>query len=335
METEQEKKQEDVVWENIDLLYKKLEQGKATKEDIEKINTISAIIYNTTAKNKKQKSSRPNLSELQQKDMTFFRQKLGLETLTFPQKERYNPWSHIKYIGTGIAASILLAIGIFSFLTQTNTVAKNSNIYCLQDTLIHLPDGTDIQLAMGSRLTVAEDYGKKERRVILTGEAFFEVAKDAERSFIVQTANMNAIVHGTSFNVVAYEGMTNSMLDVRTGCVELTDSQRSFGKLLSGDCASYNYQTQEVSLSKIDPEDVGAWKDGLFILKNASVDELIVKIRYRYGYDLAIKDECIPNDACINYSSYSESNIESIIQSICDVYGTKSKMDGPGIIIYR
>ncbi len=68
--------------------------------------------------------------------------------------------------------------------------------------------------------------------------------------------------------------------------------------------------------------------------ENVSVDELIVRIQLRYGYELIIKEGSIPSDASINYSSYSESGIKSIIQSICDVYGTKSEIDGSRIIIY-
>ncbi|MDR1730430.1 MAG: FecR domain-containing protein [Prevotellaceae bacterium] len=339
MEIGQEEEQEKLIWENIDLLFEKLEQGEATEEDIEKINIISTIIYGATAKNRKRKLSRSNLTGLLLKDLTFFRRESGLEAVAFPQQERYSRLRLIKYAGMGIAASILLAVGFFSFLMthpmQTEITAKNNDIHCLQDTMIRLPDGTDIRLAAGSRLAIAEDYGKRERRVTLTGEAFFEVAKDAKRSFIVQTANMNAVVHGTSFNMVAYEGMASGVLAVRTGCVELTDKQRSFGKLLSGDRASYNYEMKKVSFSKVEPENVGAWKDGLFILENVSVDELIVRIRFRYGYELIIKEGSIPNDASINYSSYSESGIQSVIQSICEVYDTKSEADGSRITIYR
>ncbi len=85
MKIEQERKQEELIWENIDLLYQKLEQGEATEEDIEKTGTISAIIYNVAARNRKRKLSQSNLSGLLRKDMTFFHQELKLETVDFSQ----------------------------------------------------------------------------------------------------------------------------------------------------------------------------------------------------------------------------------------------------------
>jgi transmembrane sensor len=67
-----------------------------------------------------------------------------------------------------------------------------------------LPDGTIARLKTGSSLRLAEGFGQAERRVILVGEAYFEVAKDAQRPFRVIAGDVTTTAIGTAFNVRAY-----------------------------------------------------------------------------------------------------------------------------------
>ena len=69
---------------------------------------------------------------------------------------------------------------------------------------ITLPDGTKAWLNAGTELTYNEDYGQKKRTLFLTGEAFFDVAKDKEHPFIVNTSDLIIQALGTQFNVKAY-----------------------------------------------------------------------------------------------------------------------------------
>lgn len=337
MKNDQEKK----IWENIDLLYKRLEEGEATKDDLKKVNVISRIIRRVTAsKNSKGNITKSNLYELIEHDRKFFHKELGLNILVNQNQKPRNLWTgRGRYIWPGIAAAILLVFGISSLFYYNSQNINNEmavNItHCVNDSLIHLPDGTTVQLASGSSIAIAKDFGNKERKVTLMGEAFFEVTKNPAKAFIVQTKTLNAIVHGTSFNVVAYDGLKISQVSVRTGCVEVTDNNRSFGKLHPGDRASYDGQTHKVSYAKVDPDNIGTWRNGAFILENASVDEFAFRIHSRFGYEIVISNNCIPNEAYINYSSYnSQTGIQSIIQSICNVYGAKSKIDGNKVVIY-
>lgn len=79
-----------------------------------------------------------------------------------------------------------------------------------------LPDSTTIHLNSGSRLSYNKDFGKGNRQVWLSGEAFFEVTKDAAHPFLVNTDRMTVKVLGTVFNVKAY----NTKEDIETTVVE-------------------------------------------------------------------------------------------------------------------
>lgn len=84
---------------------------------------------------------------------------------------------------------------------------------------IELPDGTNVVLNSASQLSYLNDFGKKNRCVQLNGEAFFKVAHDESRTFIVQAGNLEVKVHGTSFNVSAYEDDEDIVVVLQEGKV--------------------------------------------------------------------------------------------------------------------
>lgn len=304
--SEQEKR----VWKNIDSLYSKLEAGKATEDELKQLDGISQIIMDTATNRRKKAKSLP-LSR------------------------------SIKYAGVGIAASVLLALGITFYANdkganKAETMASNV-IRCQNDSVLHLMDGTIVYMASGSHLAIAQDFGKKDRSVSLTGEAFFEVAKDKEKAFIVKTKEINAIVHGTSFNVTAYSGMVESQVSVRTGCVEVAKGEQSFGKFHCGDRVIYDKAANKASHDRVNPDNIGAWTTGGFILEDATVEELKVRVMNRFHRVLVIEKGAIPADARINYCSYkpSQSGVDTVIKNVCAIYGTRYEINKSRIVISR
>ena len=112
-----------------------------------------------------------------------------------------------------VAASLLIGImGVASLAWQTRqtelppqmiTVTTNAGVR----SQLTLPDGTEVHLNIGSMLVYPSQYDKNERRVQLSGEAYFKVAHHAEQPFVVSVADdkVNVRVLGTQFNLQAYE----------------------------------------------------------------------------------------------------------------------------------
>lgn len=88
-------------------------------------------------------------------------------------------------------------------------------------TKMKLPDGTDVWLNAGSKLTYGENFDGKTREVNLTGEAFFDVVHNAEKPFIIHTSKIDVKVLGTQFNVKAYEGDKTTETSLIRGSVEV------------------------------------------------------------------------------------------------------------------
>ncbi|MBK7131283.1 MAG: FecR domain-containing protein [Bacteroidales bacterium] len=93
--------------------------------------------------------------------------------------------------------------------------------------VISLPDGSKISLNRNSQLTYRENFGKKNRNVKLTGEAFFEIAPDASKPFIIDAGKADVRVVGTSFNVITNNTESEVEVYVKTGKVILSDKSGS------------------------------------------------------------------------------------------------------------
>lgn len=343
--------QEERVWNRIDSFYSKLEEGKATEDELKRIDSISKIIMDVTAnKGRKKTASQEEVDDLTQRGWDMLAQTIGFEKMersadSMPGKVKKEGGLQLsrsmRYVGSGIAASVLLVLGISFYmngrLTDSTDAVACSVIQCQNDSVVHLADGTVVYLAGGSNLSIANSFGKKDRTVSLEGEAFFEVAKDKEKCFIVKTKKINAIVHGTSFNVVAYNGTAESQIAVRTGCVEVAKGKQSFGKFHSGDRVVYDEAANKAVHDTVDPDNIGAWTTGGFVLEDATVEELKIRVKSRFHRELVIEKDAIPADARINYCSYKaeQSGIESVIKNICAIYGTRYEISHNRIVVSR
>ena len=141
----------------------------------------------------------------------------------------------IKYASAIAAIFILAAGGIWLFNTlhsiapaQKNTVSTRNG----SKSKIELPDGTQVWLNVGSRIKYDENYGKESRELTLTGEAYFDVAHDANKPFILHTGKMNIKVLGTAFNVKAYPGDAITEAALIRGSIEVTFPGRPQEKLI-------------------------------------------------------------------------------------------------------
>lgn len=155
-------------------------------------------------------------------------------------------------------------------------------------TSIMLPDSTVVFLNSESSLRYPSTFeGSKQRRVELKGEAYFEVTKDAEKHFIVTTAHQSQIeVLGTSFNVEAYEEMT----DVSTTLIEgkINFSFQSGNKkqqvlLKPGEKVVYDSTDGIAHLYETSGETETSWKDGKIIFNNTPLKDALHILAKRYN----------------------------------------------------
>jgi transmembrane sensor len=163
------------------------------------------------------------------------------------------------------AASVLIITGIVVWLNIDSGFRTNDH----EKLNISLTDGSSVTLNYKSRLELAGDFGGKNRRVSLQGEAFFNVQKDDSKPFVITIGRHEVIVAGTSFNVNYKEKLAE--ITVRSGKVRLHAGSK-FLNLAAGEKGTIS-PTGELSVVAWDANDF-AWYSETLILKEKSLKEV-------------------------------------------------------------
>ena len=152
-----------------------------------------------------------------------------------------------------------------------------------------LADGTKVWLNSASRLIYPQSFMGKERWVVLSGEAFFDVAHDAERPFIVETSRMNVKVLGTRFNVNDYEYNEEVSTTLVNGSVEIFSGGQQAFRLVPGEQA-YGKEN-ELEKREVNVRLYTSWIDGKFLFNNTELEEIAKQISRWYDVEIFFSSE--------------------------------------------
>lgn len=215
-----------------------------------------------------------------------------------------------KYIGIGktivwrdimrYAAAVLITFAVSAFsayyyYSYTNNDEKNFVVYADkgQRSNLILPDGTKVWLNSGSRLEYNNKYGKEERKVKLTGEAYFEVSKDKEHRFLVNTGIMDIEALGTAFNVQAYPDENRITTTLVEGKVRVNTPGKE-AILSPNQQASYSKANGMMTVNNIrNVEYANGWINGEFSFNGASLEEIARELSRMYNMEIKFKSNDI------------------------------------------
>ena len=153
---------------------------------------------------------------------------------------------------------------------------------------ILLDDGTEVWVNAGSRLRYPVVFRGEQRKVMFSGEAFFEVKKDS-RPFIVSMDAGDVRVLGTSFGIRAYPGETDyTTLVTGKVCFQSKEDEKV---ILSPGEQAVLHLSGKLEKREVDVEEYVGWKDGLFIFKNKALSEIMKILERWYGVDVIFQDE--------------------------------------------
>lgn len=152
-----------------------------------------------------------------------------------------------------------------------------------------LADGTKVWLNSASRLIYPQSFMGKERRVVLSGEAFFDVTHDAERPFVVETSRMNVKVLGTRFNVNDYDDNEEVSTTLVNGSVEIVSGDQQAFRLVPGEQA-YGKEN-ELEKREVNVRLYTSWIDGKFLFNNTELEEIAKQISRWYDVEIFFSNE--------------------------------------------
>lgn len=166
-------------------------------------------------------------------------------------------------------------------------------------THFNLPDGTSVHLNAGSELSYPLPFGGDERRVTLAGEAYFKVSHDPDCPFIVSTVRdyMSVQVHGTAFNVEAYEADRIAAVTLVEGKVDvlLNKNEKPLVSytLSPSEKMIYDLERDSYQVARVDASYDMAWTTGQMAFKNTPLPEVLRKLSHFYDVEFEVKDKII------------------------------------------
>ena len=242
------------------------------------------------------------------------------------ERKEYEESRVTSYLSLKIAASIILMISIGLWVFQgVNNSGKTGEANMVQKmthrgqkSTVLLSDGTKIKLNSNSKVSFPEHFSDSKREIVLEGEAFFEVARDESRPFIIHSGELVTTVLGTSFNIKAFPE-ENIQVTVATGKVKVesqSDDKEGIRSmyLVPNEQANFDFDSKLFEKRIVDLEEFLAWKEGQLRFKEIELQEATKILERWYGISISFKNEEVKH-CKIRSGRYKDENLYNILQS--------------------
>lgn len=196
-----------------------------------------------------------------------------------------------------------------------------------------LADGTKVTLNAETRLRFPNTFGEKERQVFLEGEAYFEVAKEQERPFLVTFQEGSVRVLGTQFNVKAYEGQ-DAYATLVNGKVEVASGEEAVILKPGQQCQILTGKKHNLTVGEADLMVVLAWKNGEFVFKNAPLEQVLEELSRWYNVEIGYDKSSFQGMQVHIYMNRSQT-LEEALDMLSKAWDIRYEMQGKKIIIKK
>lgn len=192
-----------------------------------------------------------------------------------------------------------------------------------------LSDGTSVWLNAGSSLQYPTAFSGKERRVVLSGEGYFEVTKNKEKPFIVESAGNTIRVLGTHFNVNGYGDENVFTATLLEGSIQLSSGSHS--KILNpGEQAEVSQN--DIDVHPVDATAAIAWKNGAFLFRNTPLHSIVNQLARWYDLDVVYGD---PVDKHLNASIERNVPLSKVLHYLEQTGEVHFKTEGRKLIVMK
>lgn len=203
-------------------------------------------------------------------------------------------WKYVSF-----AASIALLVFISFYIMEKKPadglVYYETTAVPDSKTKVTLPDSSVVWLNANASLRYPREFTKETRQVSVSGEAFFEVRKDTEKPFIVQTDGIRIQVLGTSFNVDAETGSDKVEVTLLTGKIAIYNDANHSDKadriMEPGEQATFMKTDRALAISHIQTVNTTSWVTGKFIFRDNSLEEITRELQRAFHVKIHIENE--------------------------------------------
>lgn len=251
------------------------------------------------------------------------------------RKEAKREWWKPRRIGRFAAAAAVvgaifgLAAILYLYSSEKlffgNTVTASTGVG--ERKRIELNDGTVVWLNALSKMWYPANFSGSTREVTLEGEAFFDVARQPDMPFIIQSGSLKTTVLGTSFNIRAYQEDRTMSVAVVTGRVKVTTLEEEL-HLEPDEQAVFDKKQQKLDrMLKAPASEIASWREGELQFRNATFAEVTATLQRRRGVEIKY-DTRLENCPIIHADFNEKESLESILGTLMmSVNGTVEKTE--------
>lgn len=227
------------------------------------------------------------------------------------REQHYHTPHTVKLISTWLtkAAAVLFipVLGFLFYMLTRESSVKKYQTDMIVDSLeivtpvgtqisVQLSDGSEVYLNHGSRLYYPHIFKGNTREVTLQGEAYFDVAHNHDKPFVVKTKHLNVKAIGTSFNVFAYpeeDFVSTTLIKGKVILEKIIEDNKAevIGSMIPGQHVSYDICNDEISSENDDIDRYISWKDGKLVFKNESIIQITQRLSRWYNVEFEFADD--------------------------------------------
>lgn len=250
------------------------------------------------------------------------------------QNAKYNLIRKFKQIAAAIII-IMLSIWVGMELEKQNPKLQYTEVISPagQKTRIILPDSSIVLLNGNSKIKYSQFFNEKDRKVELTGEGYFDVRKDASRSFIVSTNELRVKVFGTAFNIKAYDNDVDVEISLKSGSIGIDRNDDEVLRLSPGEMAIFDKEGQTFLVEKVDADLVSAWTRDEMVFEENSFNEIIKYLERWYGVQIQVAPELLDGEL-YTFKVKTESLLE-LLKLINLLKPIEYQIDGKQVVISK
>lgn len=194
---------------------------------------------------------------------------------------------------------------------------------------VTLPDGTKVWLNAASSLKYPTAFTGSERKVELTGEAYFEVTENKSQPFMVESQGHVIQVLGTAFNINAYQNESHMITTLVRGSISLTHAQTGEKAVLKPNQQAL-LSGQSITVHSVDAHDHIAWKEGLIVLNEADLPAIARQIER--WYDVSFDTTNLPSGHSLNGEVPRNTKLSALLKIMEKNTGIKFRIEERRII---
>lgn len=232
------------------------------------------------------------------------------------------------YLGLAAAIIVLVAASVWVFMPAPHSrILSTQNLVAVNT----LPDGSQVSLNQYASVAVQPEFDKKERRLKLVGDAFFEVVKNPEKPFIVEAEEVEVKVLGTAFYVDSRQGQPNIEVIVQSGTVSVTAQDQGI-ILNAGETGVYERASRQLRKQTNEDENFLAWKTDILVFDNEKLDIVVHALNRKFHAQIEMEITDVSN--CFITATFENKSLEAIIKIIEKTLGVSTRKEGARIILF-